>query len=389
MCTDAWVEPWFGKRVALLGRTGRALADRWHPDLKHHEVCHWTYRCLANFATTRYRRADRYDRYLQQGSWFSTLAAAALRRRSESVSIVFSYDTTAVELFQEAKRLGIRRVVGQMDPGLTETELVAAERRRRPGWESEQRIVPTAYLQRRQTEWEQADRIVVNSGWSREALVRQGVPSDKITVIPLIYQQQQVKNQKVDVHDSRFSEAERGRDWRRRPLRVLFLGQVNLRKGIGYLIDAANLLKDQPVEFVVVGPIQLTSMAIEHAPSSVRFVGPVGRSEASNHYRQADMFILPTLSDGFALTQLEAMSYGLPVIATANCGQVVDDGVQGRIVPAENAPALASAVQEPLERPDLLEKWSEAALRRVKDFSMSRIAPAWLNLGRELVGRTD
>jgi glycosyltransferase involved in cell wall biosynthesis len=53
---------------------------------------------------------------------------------------------------------------------------------------------------------------------------------------------------------------------------------------------------------------------------------------------------LPTISDGFAITQLEAMAHGLPVITTPNCGQVVTDGVDGFIVPVRDSQALADAI---------------------------------------------
>ena len=61
-------------------------------------------------------------------------------------------------------------------------------------------------------------------------------------------------------------------------------------------------------------------------------VWPVTRKQAAEFYRDADVFILPTLSDGFAITQLEAQAHGLPVIASKNCGKVVENGVNGIIL---------------------------------------------------------
>ena len=128
------------------------------------------------------------------------------------------------------------------------------------------------------------------------------------------------------------------------PLRVLFLGQVSPGKGIYYLIEAARRLHNAPVHFDVVGSVGISSAAVSGAPPNMTFHGPVSRDRAAEWYRQCDVFVLPTLSDGFALTQLEAMAQGVPVIATPNCGRVVAEGQTGFIVPARDPQALADAI---------------------------------------------
>jgi len=67
----------------------------------------------------------------------------------------------------------------------------------------------------------------------------------------------------------------------------------------------------------------ITPQAVATAPANVEFRGRVTRDRATREYLVADAFVLPTLSDGFAITQLEAMAHGLPVIVTPNCGAVV------------------------------------------------------------------
>jgi glycosyltransferase involved in cell wall biosynthesis len=88
-------------------------------------------------------------------------------------------------------------------------------------------------------------------------------------------------------------------------------------------------------------------------------------------YQSADLFVLPTVSDGFAITQLEAMAHGLPVIATPHCGQVVQHEVNGLIIPARDAAALAAAVERLMKDRPLLESMRGAAMRRVEDFSLA------------------
>jgi glycosyltransferase involved in cell wall biosynthesis len=132
-------------------------------------------------------------------------------------------------------------------------------------------------------------------------------------------------------------------------LRVLFLGQINLRKGIGRLLDAMRLLKDGEVELTLAGPSEVDTASWADLPR-VNWIGPVARSEVANYYRMADLFILPTLSDGYALTQLEALAYGLPVLASKSCGNAVTHGQNGWILedlePETIAQALMMARQE-------------------------------------------
>ena len=146
-----------------------------------------------------------------------------------------------------------------------------------------------------------------------------------------------------------------------RPLRVLFLGQINLRKGIARLLKAARSFQSQPVEFLMVGPIQINIPEDLRSNRNIRWVGPVARNKVRNYYEQADVFVLPTLSDGFGLTQLEALAHRLPVIASRQCGDVVIDRVNGLLLEEPTASAIEEALRFCLHNPDRLAQFSENA----------------------------
>jgi glycosyltransferase involved in cell wall biosynthesis len=302
-----------------------------------------------------------------------------------------------------------------MDPSRFEVDLVREEEARWPGWSRRSAEVPEAYFRRREEEWAVADLVMVNSAWSKQALMKQGVPESKLVVVPLAFEA--TKTPAVESREPSGLEAMRkttegspqgatatGRLWRQtrvegfnsgfrfagpavashplrqvssfsqnRPLRVLFLGQVILRKGIQYLIEAAKLLKDESIHFDVVGPIGISEEAMKSAPPNMTFHGSVTRDRTREFYESADLFVLPTLSDGFALTQLEAMAHGLPVIATPNCGEVVTDGVDGLTVPAGDPMALAEAFQLLIQDPEKLKAMSEATKAKVEQFSLARL----------------
>ena len=378
--TEVWAGPVL-RRLAF--GPLRALATRFHQDLANARVVDWTWKTLINRTTQtpKHRNNNPYGCFLRNGRWFSENVRNYLARHGTDVrgKVIFSYDTTALELFRWAKERGAICVLGQMDPGRVELELVQEEENRWPGWAIAERGEQSAkasgngsdaYFHRREQEWKLADRIIVNSRWSFDALAKQGVLAEKLVIIPLCYEvpsaergaqsgEQATPNAKRQVPST---------------LRVLFLGQVILRKGIQYLVEAAKLLEKEPVHFDVVGAVGISVGAVKSVPRNMTFHGPVSRDRAAEWYRQSDVFVLPTLSDGFALTQLEAMTHGLPVISTPNCGVVVTDGVDGFIVPARDAVALAQAIRRFLAEPCLLERQRTAALEKSKQFTLDKLS---------------
>jgi glycosyltransferase involved in cell wall biosynthesis len=216
-----------------------------------------------------------------------------------------------------------------------------------------------------------ADRIVVNSVWARNAVVAEGVPLEKIRVIPLAY----VPSQKA---------ASFRRDYPLnftvdRPLRVLFLGQVTLLKGVLSLLEAAQLLTKEPLMFDIVGARHFNlPNKMAHHPQ-VRWIGPVPRGEVAKYYRDADVFVFPTFADGFGLTQLEAQAWKLPVVASRFCGDVVRDGINGVLLNEISAEAIANVLLEFVRNPKRLRDM--AACSGVEDrFSLNALASSFLSL---------
>ena len=164
---------------------------------------------------------------------------------------------------------------------------------------------------------------------------------------------------------------------------MLFLGLINLRKGVARLLEAARILRDEPVEFWMVGPVEIANASTITDAGRVKWFGAVTRNQAAGFYRDADLFILPTLSDGFAITQLEAQAHGLPVIASKNCGKVVENGVNGIILEEPSAACIAHAVRDCIASPDRLEKLASASGVRDK-FTIEALANQLQRLGATL-----
>jgi glycosyltransferase involved in cell wall biosynthesis len=410
--TDFWASaPW-----RLIGKlTGKgSLASRCHADLIGAPVTGFNFHALK---ASRQRFANPYDGFTRVGEAFGRDVVKALDSRPSTLDsgfVFFGYDTGFLEPARWVKARGGKTIVCQMDPARYEVDLVKEEEKRWPGWAKRSVEIPEAYYRRREEEWAVADLVMVNSEWTKAALIRQGVSDDKIVVVPLAYEVgESGRNLKAETgnlkgknynsefriagpavasqplrHDSGINSGFRSHVSGfspKRPLRVLFLGQVILRKGIQYLIEAAMLLKNEAIHFDIVGSIGISDQAVSSAPSNMTFHGPVSRDRTDEFYHSVDLFVLPTLSDGFALTQLEAMAHGLPVIATPNCGEVVTDGVDGLIVPASDSNALAEALQLLIQDPERLRSMSAATGAKVEQFSLGRLGENLEEVERRLL----
>ena len=230
-----------------------------------------------------------------------------------------------------------------------------------------------------------ADKILVNSPWSAKLLTEAGVSAEKLVEIPLVYERAE-----SSVDGIRSSEDSNPLATRHTPhatgsrprLRALFLGSVILRKGIGQLFDAIKMLRNEPVDFTFAGPIGVKIPDEISQLQNVRFLGAVDKVTAERLYCESDVFLFPTLSDGFGLTQLEALGYGLPVIASTHCGQVVGDNANGLVLPEVSPAAIAEAIMQLVRDRDLPAELKSNA--RVPDKCHPRhLAPALMALEKD------
>jgi glycosyltransferase involved in cell wall biosynthesis len=145
---------------------------------------------------------------------------------------------------------------------------------------------------------------------------------------------------------------------------VLFAGRLEIRKGLEVLLRAAPLVIAQVpnVRFVLAGgshptlPVARLESLIDSlgVRGNLELLGHVPRSEIYSWFNRATLCAMPSYYETFGLTALEAMSAGLPVVATKVNGlsEVVEDGISGLLVPPGDATALAEAITRLLLHPD-------------------------------------
>lgn len=357
LITDAWVTPQSAINslpIPLLAK----LRERFHSDLAQAPIHDFTGSLIRFELTQRIKKTSEWKRIIARNDWFQKHAVQLLNSLNPRLSTLNSYPTLfaysygALELFRYAKTRGWRTVLGQIDPGLVYDKSVLEEHARHPNYQSTWQPAPPHYWDRWREECLLADRIVVNSLWSSQALQQVDIPANKIDIIPLVYQPPKQAHDFVRTYPSAFSIE--------RPLRVLFLGKVNLAKGVAALLEAVEILHDQPIEFWLVGSQEIARPPQAEVKGQVRWIGSVPRSTTAKYYQQADIFIFPTVSDGFGLTQLEAQAWKLPVIASRFCGEVVKDEENGLILQEVTGETIANALLFCLNNPQQLEGFVRA-----------------------------
>jgi glycosyltransferase involved in cell wall biosynthesis len=206
-----------------------------------------------------------------------------------------------------------------------------------------------------------AERWIVASRFSKQTLIDAGIPGEKIEVVP------------YGIDLQRFARRE---DYRKvvTPLRLLFVGTICQRKGIKYLKEALALLPPGSVELTICGrPVDDLAL-FRDTGMPVRLFPSISAQGLLDAYRSADVFVFPSLAEGFAQVLLEAMASGLPIISTTRTAapDLINHGEQGYIVEAGDPVALATQIEKFLEDPDLVRSMGEAARRRAEYFTWER-----------------
>jgi glycosyltransferase involved in cell wall biosynthesis len=295
--------------------------------------------------------AERFDRLV-------------LRHGLGEADAVYGFNGAALELFEVAKARGLRCIVEQtIAPQRFHDRIVREELARWPGWQPDL-VLPDGdacpLAAREEAEWAKADLILCGSPFVVEALRACGGPAERCVVVP------------YGVDPGRFAVPHRPRREAAERLRVLFVGEVGLRKGAPDLLEALRQLGPGRVEARLVGGIRLARERLEPYAEVARFEGAVPRSRMRELFAWADVFVLPSLCEGSATATYEALAAGLPVVATPNTGSVVRDGVEGHLVPIRAPEAIAERLDRLASDRESVVAMSEAARSRAGEFNWDR-----------------
>jgi glycosyltransferase involved in cell wall biosynthesis len=206
-------------------------------------------------------------------------------------------------------------------------------------------------------ELSECDHIVVPSDFAEQSMIENGISREKILKVPF----------GVDI--DRFRPAADIES----VFRVLFVGQVSIRKGVQYLLEAWRGINLPDSELLIVGMPEpnIEEVIAGYADSpNIRFVGHV--PDPVDLFQSASVFVFPSIEEGSALVNYEAMACGLPVVTTLNSGTVARDGVDGFIVPIRDPGAIKEKILMLYEEKETRLEMGRSARERVQGFTWER-----------------
>ena len=221
-------------------------------------------------------------------------------------------------------------------------------------WGSSYRPIDRRVVEKELREYEEADLITVPSTFVYRSFLAEGMAQEKLTRIP------------YGVDLSLFGPQKKLDE----TFRVVYVGQVSLRKGVPYLLEAVKGLDLPGLELVVIGGLteEIKPILARFQDPRFSYLGFIPRSRLSHYYSQGSVLVLPSIEEGLALVQAQAMACGLPVIATTNTGaeDLFTDGVEGFIVPIRDPESIREKIRYLYENPRIREEMGQAAQRRVR-----------------------
>lgn len=254
-------------------------------------------------------------------------------------------------------------------------QIVSQEFRR---WGAERQVSDERDTQREEAIYEVADAITVPSSAAKASFVAMGVPGSKVHVIPYGVRLEQFTPAAEPPPNAEFS--------------VLFAGAVGLRKGVPYLLEAFAALDAPRKRLRIVGSVQeeMRPLLASLPQAAVEFLGVLPQAELAAWMRRSHVLVLPSVEEGLALVQAQAMACGCPVICSAATGgeHLFRNGSEGFVVPVRDAEALTLRMQQLADDPDLQSQMRLAALERVRHLGgWATYGDRWEALLRHLTGQ--
>lgn len=289
----------------------------------------------------------------KESEYIDKKTAVYLHEHHSDIDAVYCYEDVALHTFRKAKSIG-KTCIYDLPIGHWRAmrQLLTDEKEKNPDWamtiggfnDSDEK------LEKKDEELRLADRIYVASSFTKRSLeLFPGKLSD-IEVIPYGFPQVNLTRKFVPLNG--------------RKLKLLYVGGLSQRKGISYVFEAYEDMKEQ-VELTIVGRGNTDGCpTLKKALTQVRYIPTLPHEEILKLMAESDVLLFPSLFEGFGLVITEAMSQGTPVITTdRTCGpDIITNGIDGWIVETGTAQPIIRILKNIISAPEVLVTIGRAAM---------------------------
>lgn len=292
--------------------------------------------------------------YQNHDKWVANSLAKA---KKEGLLGVYAYEDGALATFAQAKQLGLYCLY-DLPIGYWKSArlLMQNEFDTNPDWSS----TLTGFndssdkLNKKDQELALADVIFVASSFTKKTLEQYSGNLPEIKVIPYGFPEVKQKKEYPSLAN--------------RKLKVLFIGGLSQRKGLSYLFEAVEGMQNE-LELTIVGHKAVANCdALNLALEKHKWIPSLSHDQVLACMREHDVFVFPSLFEGFGLVITEAMSQGVPVITTDRTAgpDIIENNKDGWIVPAGSAMAIKEVLAKILETPNIVENYGIAAQQKAQ-----------------------
>lgn len=296
---------------------------------------------------------------------FGRRAAAHLRRSGFTPDVIFAWSSFGLESFRtfpSARKVMVR------DSAQIEVQMELI----RPEYEKRGVAFPDRgpCIRREIEESQICDAVLVCSEYVKRTFESRGISGSKVNVITL--------GADTKIFSAKENYTTSG------PLRVIYFGALTLNKGIYYLLEATRNFSPAELELTMVGQMGREFKRFRPEFGHARWSGPLPHTELAALLRTQEVFVMPTLQDGFGTVVPQAMATGLACVISDQCGakELIDDGSNGILIGAADASAIRSNLRRFIDDRRLV-----ASLGRNAVASSARYT--WAQYDRKLVDWTE
>jgi len=277
----------------------------------------------------------------------------AARNLPRSTEIWAGWSSHSLNTLRRAKELGAKTVLEHGSSHIVQQDFILREEYERLGLRGHEFAHPKI-IEKELLEYQEADFILIPSFYVKETFLQRGVPAAKLLHVPFgVDLSNFYPIPKVD-----------------KTFRVIHCGNLSLRKGVHYLLQAFWELKLPGAELWLIGSLseEIRPFLKQFASPAIRHLGPFPEQELHKYYSQGSVFCLASIEEGLAMVQVQAMACGLPLIITTNTGgaDLIREGREGFILPIRDVAALKEKILYCYENPEEARRMGEAGRRRVR-----------------------